>query len=285
MNTKMFFSLFIALLSMQAMAQEVPNGSFAEWEERTLPAEMGGGSYSSPSGYWDTFNMLAPGCVTKVEGRTAGSTAALLESKTVDMSVAGMTGEVFTTALLVTDRFMAKMSGGEYEQGVPCSSIPARYLTFWYKYQPVGEDVGQVFIQFNQDLVIKPDVTRTVKFRKKITEAASDWTFGFIDLSVDEDGQSTAKLDWSIAAYYLDITSSASGLSSSTEGRGASAPGSKLWITELQFTNDVTLVEDVKQDPASASTPIYNLSGQRVSPDYKGAVIVKGKKVMVKNKK
>ena len=261
---------------------QVPNGCFAEWEDRSLPAEMGGGSYTSPSGYWDTFNILAPGCVTKVEGRTTGSTAALLESKTVDMSVAGMPGEVVTTSILVTDRYLSKMSGGEYEQGVPTSGIPARYLTFWYKYQPVAGDVAQVFIQFNEDLVIKQGVTRTVKFRKKITEAATDWTFGYIDLSEPENNQDLSNLGWGIQAYYIDITSSASSMSSSTEGSGASAPGSKLWITELQFASDVTGIQNVISDRTAASSSVYNLSGQRVSGDYKGVVIRNGKKVVVR---
>ena len=261
---------------------QVPNGNFSEWEERSLPTEMGGGSYTSPSGYWDTFNILTPGCVTKAEGRTTGSTAALLESKTIDMSVAGKPGEVVTTSLLVTDRFLSKMSGGEYEQGVPCSSIPARYLTFWYKYQPMGDDVAQVFIQFNEDLVIKPKVTRTVKFRKQITEAAADWTFGCIDLSKSENGVDPSNLGWGIKAFYLDITSSTSGMSSSTDGNGASAPGSKLWITELQFTNEVTAINNVLSDSTNASSPIYNLSGQRVADGYKGIVIQNGKKFTVK---
>ena len=227
---------------------QVPNGNFANWETRNLPAELGGGSYTSPSGYWDTFNILAPGCVTKTEGRTAGSTAALLESKTVDMSVAGMPGEVVTTSILVTDRYLSKMSGGEYEQGVPCKSIPARYLTFWYKYQPVAGDVAQVFIQFNEDLVIKPGVTRTVKFRKKITEAATDWTFGYVDLTEPENNQDLSNLGWDIKAYYIDITSSTSSMSSSTDGNGASAPGSKLWITELQFANEATMPQPAEDD-------------------------------------
>jgi len=257
---------------------QVPNGNFANWEERSLPAELGGGSYTSPSGYWDTFNILAPGCVTKAEGRTADSTAALLESKTVDMTVAGFPGEVVTTSILVTDRFLAKMSGEDYEQGVPCESIPARYLTFWYKYEPVGKDTAQVFIQFNEDLVVKPEVTRTVKFRRQITETAADWAFGYIDLSVDEKGRSSSSLGWDINAFYIDITSSASGMSSSTEGRGASAPGSKLWITELQFAQDVTGIQQVLSNHASSSSPIYNLNGQRVGNGYKGVIIQKGRK-------
>jgi len=261
---------------------QVPNGSFADWEERNLPAEMGGGSYTSPSGYWDTFNILAPGCVTKTEGRTAGSTAALLESKVVDMSAAGMPGEAVTTSLLVTDCFLKKMSGSEYEEGVPCNNIPARYLTFWYKYQPVTGDVAQVFIQFNEDLVIKPQVTRTVKFRKKITEAASDWTFGYIDLSVSENGKDPSGLGWGINAFYIDITSSVSGMSSSTEGSGASAPGSKLWITELQFASEVTGIENVLSNRTNASSVRYNLSGQRIKKGYKGIVVENGHKVLVK---
>ena len=261
---------------------QVPNGNFADWETRNMPAELGGGSYTSPSGYWDTFNILAPGCVTKTEGRTAGSTAALLESKQVDMSKAGMPGEAVTTSLLVTDCFLKKMSGSEYEQGVPCNNIPARYLTFWYKYQPVTGDVAQVFIQFNEDLVIKPQVTRTVKFRKKITEAASDWTFGYIDLSVSENGEATSALGWGINAFYIDITSSVSGMSSSTEGSGASAPGSKLWITELQFASEVTGIENVLSNRTNASSVRYNLSGQRIKKGYKGIVIENGHKVLVK---
>lgn len=261
---------------------QVPNGCFADWEDRSLPAEMGGGSYTSPSGYWDTFNILAPGCVTKVEGRTTGSTAALLESKTVDMSVAGMPGEVVTTSILATTSYLSAISGEEYEEGVPCNSIPARYLTFWYKYQPVAGDVAQVFIQFNEDLVIKHGVTRTVKFRKQITEAANDWTFGYVDLSKPENNQDLSNLGWTIKAYYIDITSSVSGMSSSSEGSGASTPGSKLWITELQFASDVTGIQNVISDRTAASSSVYNLSGQRVSGDYKGIVIRNGKKVVIR---
>ena len=171
------------------------------------------------------------------------------------------------------------MTGSEYEQGVPSDGIPARYLTFWYKYQPVAGDVAQVFIQFNEDLIIKKGVTRTMKFRKKITEAAADWTFGYIDLSEDEYGISLSNLGWSIRAFYIDITSSASSMSSSTEGKGASAPGSKLWITELQFANEATAIHDVLSDHTKNPSPVYNLSGQLVDKAYKGIVIVNGRKV------
>ena len=280
MRTKIF-TLLVVLNFMQASAQEVPNGCFAEWENRNLPAEMGGGSYSSPSGYWDTFNILVPGCAVKTEGRTTGSTAALLESRLIDLTPTGMEGQVITSTL-VTDNFLSKLSGQDYGQGVPCKSIPARYLTFWYKYQPVANDMAQVFIQFNEDLVIKPNVTRTIKFRKQITEAASDWTFGYIDLSLDEKGNSSSNLSWGINAYYIDLTSSASRISSSTEGDGASTPGSKLWITELQFANEVTGVQNVLSDQTEAQTPTYNLSGQRVNNDFKGIVIKNDKKVVVK---
>jgi hypothetical protein len=283
MKTRLVF-LLVALfaLSMGALAQDIPNGNFAEWEERNLPTELGGGSYASPSGYWDTFNILAPGCVTKAEGRTAGSTAALLESKVIDMSVAGMPGTTVTTSILATDRYLSKMTGGSYEQGVPCSGIPARYLTFWYKYQPVGNDVAQVFIQFNEDLVVTPNVTRTVKFRRQITEATTDWTLGYVDLSQDENGRNPSNLDWGIKAFFIDITSSASGMSSSTEGSGASAPGSKLWITELQFAKEVTGIEKVLSDRTSVPSPIFNLGGQRVTDGYKGIVVKDGNKVLVK---
>lgn len=276
------FTLFLSLLYLQAMAQQVPNGDFSDWETRMLPAEMGGLSYTSPSGYWDALNILVPGCVTKVEGRTSGSSAVLLESKTVDMSVAGMQGVVFNTSLLITDSFLSKMSGGEDEQGIPAKSIPAKYLTFWYKYQPVGDDVAQVFIQFNEDLVVKPDVTRTIKFRKQISSETSDWTFGYINLTVDEKGQSSSNRDWDIEAYFIDITSSASSLSSSTDGDGASAPGSKLWITELEFSDVVTGVDDVLSDQTTSAAVRYNVNGQPVGPDYKGIVIVDGKKIFVK---
>ncbi len=282
MKTKLFFTLLIALLSMQAKAQEIPNGNFSDWEERSLPAELGGGSYISPSGYWDTFNILAPGCVTKTEGRTAGSTAALLESKNVDMSVAGFPGEVVTTSILSTARYLSKMSGEDTAEGIPMTSIPARYLTFWYKYQPVGDDVAQVFIQFNEDLLVKPDVTRTIKFRIQITEAATDWTMGYVDLTVDEKGRSSSNLGWGINACCIDITSSVSRMSSSSEGNGASAPGSKLWITDLQFSNEVTAIDNVLSDHTDSLSPIYNLSGQRVADGYKGIVIQNGKKVVVK---
>ena len=276
------FTLFLSLISIQAMAQQVPNGDFSGWETRSLPAEMGGLSYTSPSGYWDALNILVPGCVTKAEGRTSGSSAALLESKTIDMSLAGMPGVIFNTSLLITDRFLSKMSGQENEQGIPAKSIPAKYLTFWYKYEPVGNDVAQVFIQFNEDLVVVPDVTRTIKFRKQISSKTSDWTFGYIDLTVDENGQPSSSRDWDIEAYFIDITSSASGLSSSTDGMGASEPGSQLWITELEFSNVVTGIEDVLSDQTSSAAVRYNVNGQPVGSDYKGIVIENGKKIFVK---
>lgn len=282
MKTKLFFALLTSLLSMQAIAQEVPNGSFAEWENRDIPAQLGGGSYTSPSGYWDTFNMLAPGSAIKTDGRTANSSAALLESKTVDMSVAGMAGETFTTSIMATTRYLTKMTGAEFEDGVPSTGIPARYLTFWYKYQPVANDKAQVFIQFNEDRVVKPEVTRTIKFRKEITETTTDWTFGYIDLSIDEKGRKSTDRDWGIAAYFIDITSSASGLSSSTEGNGASVAGSKLWITELQFANEVTAIDNVVSHRSSSLSPVYNLNGQQVDANYKGVAVQNGKKMLTK---
>ena len=288
-NVTFVFNLESGICTVDAVStsipeplSQVPNGNFADWEDRDLPAELGGGSYTSPSGYWDTFNILAPGCVTKTEGRTAGSTAALLESKTVDMSAAGMPGEVVTTSILSTVSYLAKMSGEDSEEGFPVASIPARYLTFWYKYQPVGDDVAQVFIQFNEDLVVKPKVTQSIKFRKQITEPAADWTFGYIDLSVDEKGRSSYNLDWGINACSIDITSSASRMSSSTNGPGASAPGSKLWITDVQFSSEVTAITDMLSDRTSSRSPVYNLAGQRVADGYKGIVIEKGRKIVMK---
>lgn len=234
--------LGMAMIAASAMAQDIPNGDFSSWESRELPNQLGGGAYVTPSGYWDCTNLLVPNCVEKVEGRTAGSSAAQLTSQYLDMSVAGMPGEYYITSVLATSSYLNKMSGASFAEGVPCTSLP-RYLTFWYKYYPKGEDIAQVFIQFNEHLVIKPNVTRTLKFRTQITEPADEWTMGYVDLSDDEGGEFRGGHPWTeespIEAYYIDITSSISGLSSCTEGQGGYTTGSRLCITDLQFVSSL----------------------------------------------
>ena len=240
MKSKYFYICLMAMLSVSVMAQDIPNGDFSSWENRELPNQLGGGAYVTPSGYWDCTNLLIPNCVEKVEGRTAGSSAAQLTSQYLDMSVAGMPDK-YITSVLATSSYLSKMSGASFAEGVPCTSLP-RYLTFWYKYYPTGVDTAQVFIQFNEDLVIEPNVTRTLKFRTQITEPTYEWTMGYVDLSDDEGGELRGGHPWTekspIEAYYIDITSSISGLSSSTEGLGGLF-GSTLCITDLQFVSSL----------------------------------------------
>lgn len=274
------------LSTASAVAQEVPNGKFADWGKRANEAiiELGGDKYDAPALPWDCSNIFKVGTVSQTEGRTPGSTAALLETKSVDLAILGLEDYVIKTAILTTDDLMMRVLDAEREQGVECTSIP-RYLVFWYKYLPVGRDVAQVLIQFNESKLVNYE-TKSLVFRKQITERTAEWTMGYIDLSMDEEGELGKEDSWvktqPVAAYAIDITSSISELSPFTEGEGATVIGSKLWITDLQFTDKVpTGIDNMVAVPQSTKlAPIYNLAGQRVDSNYKGVVVSKGKKAI-----
>lgn len=116
------------------------------------------------------------------------------------------------------------------------SSLP-RVLVQVY---PVGKDAAQVLIQFNESKAVDYN-TKSVVFRKKIDQRADEWTLGYIDLSKDEQGELAKEDSWvkttPVAAYAIDITSSISELSPLSEGEGAAVASSKLWITDIQFTD------------------------------------------------
>ena len=225
----------LSMIAATAMAQDVPNGDFSSWETRSIPTEYGGGSYSSPSGYWDCTNILNPACAKKVEGRTSGSSAIELTSQTLDLTPFGMS--TYTTSMVSMNDYLKEMSNAEYERGVPCTRVPARYLTFWYKYQPQCDDNARVYIEFDASRVIVPNVTISRHCVTDITEATSDWTFGYVDLS------SVSGIDW-CKGYAITISSSKqtgdnAGINYSTGG----SVDSKLTITDLKFSYSSTPTE------------------------------------------
>jgi hypothetical protein len=276
-KSKIVFTLLIALLSMQAKAQDIPNGNFSSWENRSIPASIGGGTYARPTGGWDCLNMLAPGSCEKVEGRTANSSAALLTTKqfTVDM---GNGNQTLYTSVLVIGDFLAALTEGEPTYGISFTGKPTKF-SFWYKYNPVSGDIGRVLINLYQG----DDDHSTARWRKKVkfTETVSEWTKVEIDLTqTDDDG---VWLDFTPEKLCVEVTSTLTRMSRSvkdSEFSNVTQEGSQFYITEMKFDYDATGIENVSSERATVQSPTFNLSGQPVTDGYKGIVIKDGKKVM-----
>ena len=242
----------LSMIAATAMAQDVPNGDFSNWDTRSIPTEYGGGSYSSPSGYWDCTNILNPACAKKVEGRTSGSSAIELTSQELDLTPFGMS--TYTTSMVSMNDYLKEATGEKYERGVPCTRVPARYLTFWYKYQPQGDDKARVYINFAESRIIIPNVTISRHNYTDITEATSDWTFGYVDLSGIASDETLNECG--IAQYAITISSSPqlsdgnndAGLEYSTGGN----VGSKLTITDLKFSYSSTPTETEIEEETDA---------------------------------
>lgn len=278
MKVKLFFIMFIALLSIQVMAQDIPNGDFVTWENRSIPAAIGGGTYARPTGGWDCLNSLAPGSCEKVEGRTTGSAAALLTTKKISVPVSGM-GDFYTSFLMLGD-FLAALTVGEPTYGISFTGKPKKF-SFWYKYNPVSGDIGRVLIELYQG----DHHNTTARWRKKVkfTETVSEWTKVEIDLTqTDDDG---VWLDFTPEKLCVEVTSSLTGMSRSvkeSEFSNVTQEGSQFYITEMKFDYDETGIENVSSERATVQSPTFNLSGQPVTDGYKGIVIKDGKKVVNK---
>lgn len=231
MKVKLFFIMFIALLSIQVMAQDIPNGDFVTWEHHSIPAAFGGGTYARPTDGWDCLNSLAPGSCEKVEGRTTGSTAALLTTKKISVPVSDM-GDFYTSVLMLGD-FLTAFTEGEPNYGIPFTDQPRKF-SFWYKYIPVTGDKGRVHISFWSGDRKDPKA----RWRKGITftETVNEWTQVVVDLTeYDEDKN---KLDFTPTSMCIEITSSLSSMSDHTHSEDLSnvkQEGSQLYITDLAF--------------------------------------------------
>lgn len=264
---------------MQAKAQDIPNGNFTSWENRSIPAAFGGGTYARPTDGWDCLNSLAPGTCEKVEGRTAGSTAALLTTKKFTVNM-GDGDETMYTSILMLGDFLTALTEGQPTNGISFKGQPTKF-SFWYKYKPVSGDKGRVYINLWQGDFKNP--TASWRTTASFTETVSEWTKVEIDLTkADDHGQ---MLNFTPTNLYIEITSSLTGMSNYTNDSDLSnvlQEGSQLYITDLQFTNEVSAINNVLSDSTNASSPIYNLSGQCVADGYKGIVIQNGKKFTVK---
>jgi hypothetical protein len=265
-------------ISTPSSLSQVPNGNFADWEDRSIPAAFGGGSYARPTGGWDCLNSLAPGSCEKVEGRTKGSTAARLTTKKISVPVGGM-GDFYSSILMLGD-FLTAFTEGSPNFGIPFSDQPCEF-SFWYKYIPVSGDKGRVHISFWQGDRKDPKA----RWRKGITftKTVNEWTQVVVDLTeYDEDNN---KLNFTPTNMCIEITSSLSGMSDHTHPEDFSnvtQEGSQLYITELLFADETTGIQNVLSERPASSLRSYNLSGQQVDKTYKGIVIVNGKKVMIK---
>ena len=265
-------------ISTPSSLSQVPNGNFADWEDRGIPAAFGGGSYARPTGGWDCLNSLAPGSCEKVEGRTKDSTAALLTTKKISVPVGDM-GDSYSSILMLGD-FLTAFTEGSPNFGIPFSDQPCEF-SFWYKYIPVSGDKGRVHISFWQGDRKNPKA----RWRKGITftKTVNEWTQVVVDLTeYDEDNN---KLNFTPTNMCIEITSSLSGMSDHTHPEDLSnvtQEGSQLYITELLFADETTGIQNVLSERPASSLRSYNLSGQQVDKTYKGIVIVNGKKVMIK---
>lgn len=251
---------------------QIPNGSFANWEDRVIPSSIGGGTYSRPTGGWDCTNMLASGSVTKVDGRASGLTAALLTTKKLTVEMDGQNQTMYTSLLTLTD-YIAAFTMGEPSWGIPFSGTPKK-LTFWYKYNPMSGDKGRVFVN-----LWKGDYHEaTSQWRQKftMTETVGEWTKGEIDLTIgDKDGK---MLDFAPDHLLVEATSSISGMSANTtEGEvvGITQEGSQLWITELQFTDELNGINGICNDSKSVAIDVYDVTGRKLTATSKGINIIK----------
>ena len=111
---------------MQAKAQDIPNGNFTSWENRSIPAAFGGGTYARPTDGWDCLNSLAPGTCEKVEGRTAGSTAALLTTKKFTVNMGDGDQTMYTSILMLGD-FLTALTEGSPTNGISFTGLPTKF--------------------------------------------------------------------------------------------------------------------------------------------------------------
>jgi len=263
--------------SADAGAVEVPNGCFESWEDRSLPSAFGGGTYARPSDGWDCLNSLAAGSCVQVEGRTTGSSAALLTTKKFTVPMDGM-GDFYTSVLMLGD-FMAAFSEGEPVYGIAFAGQPKKF-SFWYKYLPVTGDVGRVHISLWQG----DRKDSKARWRKGVTftQTVREWTQVVVDLSAqDADGN---WLDFVPDHLCIECTSTLSGMSNNVkdgEMSTVSQEGSMLYVTELEFDAEDAALPEVISERAS-DAPVFNLYGQRVNASYSGVVIQDGKKMLNK---
>ncbi len=277
MKTKLFVTMCAALLSMQAMAQDLPNGDFSSWENRSLPSSLGEGNYLRPTGGWDCLNSLAPGSCTQVNGRSEGSSAVLLTTKKFSVPMDGM-GD-FNTSVLMLGDFMAAFSEGQPVYGIAFAGQPKKF-SFWYKYLPVTGDVGRVHISLWQGDRKKSKV----RWRKGVTftQTVREWTQVVVDLSAYDDDN--CLLDFVPDHLCIECTSTLSGMSTNVKDDEMSTvtqEGSMLYVTELEFDAEDAALPEVISERAS-DAPVFNLYGQRVNASYPGVVIQDGKKMLNK---
>ncbi len=245
----------MALFAMPAMAQDVPNGDFSSWEDRSLPEAVGDGSYSRPTGGWDCLNSLAPGSCTKTEGRTAGSSAALLTTKKFMVNMGSGPTVLYTSIMMLGD-FLTAFSSGQPSFGIPFTGQPKTF-SFWYKYLPVTGDKGRVYIKLWKGDEHEP----TSKWRQSatFTQTVNEWTKVEIDLTKgDENG---LMLNFTPENMYIEATSSLSYMSQHTSDdvSGVTEEGSQLYITDMAFQYVIT--------PAITSVSINNTMNNESSDD------------------
>ena len=263
---------------------QIPNGSFAGWENWDIPAALGGGAYSRPTGGWDCLNSLAPGSCTQVEGRTAGSTAALLTSKEITVPMDGGKETFYTSCMMLGD-FLTAFTEGEPSWGIPFTSTPKKFV-FWYKYLPVSGDKGRIYLRLWQGNFHNS----VARWRKKVTltETVSDWTKVEVDLTAaDENGE---MLNFMPTMLLVEVTSTISGISNDTKDHEMSTvtqEGSQLYITEMQFSDEPVGIGCIASDPDTAIGEKYDLTGRKLSAPAKGIYIIRSgsgqmKKVLLK---
>lgn len=245
MKTKLILTVFSALLYMQSMAQDIPNGDFSSWENRSMPSDFGGGTYARPTDGWDCLNSLAPGSCDKVEGRTDGSTAALLTTKSFSVPVEGMGN--FCTSILMLGDYLTAFTEGEPSFGISFNGKPSKF-SFWYKYIPVSGDKGRVHISFWQG----DRHNSNARWRKSVTftETVNEWTKVEVDLTEYDDDNTL--LNFTPENMCIEITSSITSLSEHTKSEDLSnvtEEGSQLYITEMMVSNEaVGMLCDANND-------------------------------------
>lgn len=151
--------------------------------------------------------------------------------------------------------------GHTVELGTVSESTPA-----WVKVESTGD---------NLEIVCSADVTATVYFGDEIADDTTPVeTFSFTTADgckeyADEDDTTISGMKKTITTdkkgtYYIRLTSTY---------------GSRARVSLLD--NVASAIRDINAAPAtSVNTALYNLSGQRVSADYKGIVIQNGKKLL-----
>ncbi|HHT21958.1 MAG TPA: T9SS type A sorting domain-containing protein [Bacteroidales bacterium] len=205
---KLILPLLLFCATILPAQNTIPNLGFEEWD-------------SNGPKYWFSTNVLASGTVTKVTGDVKeGAAAVKLESKAIDLSSMG--AGTFITAIIST----MELKNEQPVYGFPFTERPVA-IKFWYKYIPTADDMGNFTFHLNKWNKIYNESETVARVDFEFTQSVAEWKQ--VEIPITYQNEQTPD------TCIIDITSSRSGISYGSEGKGATQPGSVLYIDGIEL--------------------------------------------------